>query len=95
MNYLMIFNLIGGLGLFIYGMKHIGNGLQAAAGKRLKRILEVLTNNRIMGILVGTGVTSIIQSSSATIGILMALQIPFIPLLVKFVNIIPPGVDKV
>lgn len=66
MDYKMVFNLIGGLGLFIFGMKIMGDGLQKATGDRLKRLLEVLTNNRVMGILVGTGVTSIIQSSSAT-----------------------------
>lgn len=66
MNLKMIFGLLGGLGLFVYGMKLMGDGLQKAAGERLKRILEVLTTNRILGILVGAGVTSIIQSSSAT-----------------------------
>ncbi|WP_133629209.1 Na/Pi cotransporter family protein [Fonticella tunisiensis] len=66
MNYKMFFSLLGGLGLFVYGMKLMGEGLQKAAGEKLKRILEVLTTNRILGILVGTGVTSIIQSSSAT-----------------------------
>lgn len=66
MNIKMIFGLIGGLGLFVYGMKLMGDGLQKAAGEKLKRILEVLTTNRILGILVGAGVTSIIQSSSAT-----------------------------
>jgi len=66
MDYKMIFSLVGGLGLFVYGMKLMGDGLQKAAGEKLKKILEVLTNNRFMGILVGAGVTSIIQSSSAT-----------------------------
>lgn len=66
MSYQMLFDLIGGLGLFVFGMKLMGDGLQKAAGDRLKKLLEVLTNNRIIGILVGTGVTSIIQSSSAT-----------------------------
>jgi len=66
MNYIMIFQLLGGLGLFVYGMKLMGDGLEKAAGDKLKKILEVLTTNRFMGVLVGTGVTSIIQSSSAT-----------------------------
>lgn len=66
MDYKMIFGLLGGLGLFVYGMKLMGDGLQKAAGDRLKRILEVLTTNRFLGVLVGTGVTAIIQSSSAT-----------------------------
>ncbi|KPU46348.1 hypothetical protein OXPF_00760 [Oxobacter pfennigii] len=66
MDYKMLFSLIGGLGLFIFGMKLMSDGLQKVAGDKLKKLLEILTNNRIMGILVGTVVTSIIQSSSAT-----------------------------
>lgn len=62
----MVFNLLGGLGLFIYGMKQMGDGLQKTAGKKLRQLLEMLTTNRIAGVLVGTGVTAIIQSSSAT-----------------------------
>jgi len=66
MDYKMIFQLLGGLGLFVYGMKLMGDGLQKAAGEKLKRMLEVLTTNKFLAVLVGTGVTSIIQSSSAT-----------------------------
>lgn len=62
----MIFGLIGGLGLFLYGMKVMGDGLEKAAGERLKKLIEVLTNNRVMGVVVGTVVTGVIQSSSAT-----------------------------
>lgn len=62
----MLIMLAGGLGLFIYGMKMMGDGLEKAAGSRLKRLLEILTENRFMGLLVGTIVTAIIQSSSAT-----------------------------
>ncbi|GFN35787.1 Na/Pi cotransporter family protein [Tepidimicrobium xylanilyticum] len=58
--------VLGGLGLFLYGMNIMGVGLQKAAGERLKRLIEILTNNRLMGVLVGTIVTMIIQSSSAT-----------------------------
>ena len=61
-----VFMLGGGLGLFLYGMKMLGDGLEKAAGSRMKRLLEILTSNRIMGILVGIIVTAIIQSSSAT-----------------------------
>lgn len=60
------FGILGGLGLFLYGMNLMGNGLQKAAGDKLKRIIELLTSNRFMGVLVGTFVTAIIQSSSAT-----------------------------
>ena len=61
-----IFYLLGGLGLFIYGMQQMGEGLQKAAGNKLKHFLGVLTVNPMVGVLVGTVVTSIIQSSSAT-----------------------------
>ncbi|MGI5852081.1 MAG: Na/Pi cotransporter family protein [Caldicoprobacterales bacterium] len=66
MNTSMIIMLAGGLGLFIYGMKLMGDGLEQAAGSRLKRLLEILTENRLMGLLVGAIVTAIVQSSSAT-----------------------------
>lgn len=62
----MILSFVGGLGLFLYGMNVMGEGLQQAAGNRLKKILEVLTNNRFLGVLVGISITGIIQSSSAT-----------------------------
>lgn len=58
--------ILSGLGLFLYGMTLMGAGLEKAAGERLKRIIELLTSNRFMGVLVGTFVTGIIQSSSAT-----------------------------
>ncbi|MDB0441270.1 Na/Pi cotransporter family protein [Clostridioides difficile] len=59
-------SLIGGLGLFLYGMSLMGEGLQKSAGDKLKKIIELLTSNVVMGVLVGTVVTGIIQSSSAT-----------------------------
>lgn len=62
----MIFTLLGGLALFIYGMQQMGEGLQKAAGEKMKKILQMLTGNPLLGILVGTVVTMIIQSSSAT-----------------------------
>ena len=58
--------LLGGLGLFLYGMQMMGSGLEAAAGNRMKRILERLTSNPILGVLVGGVITAVIQSSSAT-----------------------------
>ncbi|MDK2917887.1 MAG: phosphate:Na+ symporter [Candidatus Petromonas sp.] len=60
------FGVLGGLGLFLYGMNVMGTGLQKVAGEKLKKLIEILTNNRFMGVLVGAGVTAIIQSSSAT-----------------------------
>jgi len=62
----LIFGALGGLGLFLLGMKNMSEGLQKVAGDRLRNILEALTNNRIMGMLVGLFVTAIVQSSSAT-----------------------------
>ena len=59
-------NLIGGLGLFLFGMSYMGDGLQKAAGSKMKDILAALTKNKLMGVLVGTLVTGVIQSSSAT-----------------------------
>lgn len=60
------FSLLGGLALFLYGMQLMSNGLEAAAGNRMKQILEKLTANRFLGVLVGAGITAVIQSSSAT-----------------------------
>ena len=62
----MTMALLGGLALFLYGMKLMGEGLEKAAVERLKRLLEALTRNPLMGLLVGVVFTMIIQSSSAT-----------------------------
>lgn len=62
----LVFGIVGGLGLFLYGMTLMSNGLQKAAGDKLKSIISMLTSNRLMGIAIGTIVTMIIQSSSAT-----------------------------
>lgn len=66
MDVMMIFSLLGGLGLFLYGMKMMSDGLETVAGDRMRRTLEVLTTNRFAGVGVGAGITAIIQSSSAT-----------------------------
>ncbi len=58
--------VLGGLGLFLYGMNIMGAGLEKAAGKKLNRLIEVLTTNRFMAVIVGALVTMIVQSSSAT-----------------------------
>ncbi len=58
--------MFGGLGLFVYGMNLMGEGLERASGDKLKGLLELITENRFMGVLVGTFVTTLIQSSSAT-----------------------------
>ncbi|MFQ9933790.1 MAG: Na/Pi cotransporter family protein [Lachnospiraceae bacterium] len=61
-----IMGLLGGLALFLYGMHMMSTGLEAAAGNKMKQILERLTKNPILGVLVGAVITAIIQSSSAT-----------------------------
>ena len=62
----IIMGMIGGLGLFIYGIQLMGDGLQKTAGDRLRKVIEILTSKPWRGVLVGAGVTGIIQSSSAT-----------------------------
>ncbi len=66
MNVFMVFLLLGGLGMFLYGMKLMSDGLEGIAGDRMRRVLEKLTTNRLAAVGVGAGVTCIIQSSSAT-----------------------------
>ena len=62
----VLIETIGGLGIFILGMKMMTDGLQLSAGDKIRRILEAVSSNRVIGCLTGTGVTAIIQSSSAT-----------------------------
>ena len=66
MSVIMIFSLLGGLGLFLYGMKMMSDGLENMAGDRMRSVLEKLTRNRLSAVGVGAGVTAVIQSSSAT-----------------------------
>lgn len=66
MSILMIFSLLGGLGLFLYGMKMMSDALENMAGDRMRRVLELLTSKRLAAVGVGAGVTAVIQSSSAT-----------------------------
>ena len=61
-----ILSLLGGLALFLYGMQMMSSGLEAAAGNKMKQILEKLTSNRFLAVAVGTVITAVIQSSSAT-----------------------------
>ena len=61
-----IMGLLGGLALFLYGMQMMSQGLENAAGDKMKQILEKLTSNRLLGVLVGAVITAVIQSSSAT-----------------------------
>lgn len=87
----VIFGLIGGLALFLYGMNSMSDALQKAAGERMKKILGFLTRNPVMGVLAGALVTAVLQSSSATT--VMAFKISnyiypiiFIGFLLNFVS---------
>lgn len=66
MIFAAILGLLGGLALFLHGMQMMSSGLEAAAGDRMKSILERLTANRFLGVLVGAAITAVVQSSSAT-----------------------------
>ena len=66
MDIFSILTMIGGLALFLYGMQVMGDGLKKASGGKLEMILEKLTSNKMMAVLLGAGVTAVIQSSSAT-----------------------------
>ena len=66
MGILQIFTLLGALGMFLYGMNLMSSGLQKAAGERLRRFLSAMTSNPFKGVMTGLGITTIIQSSSAT-----------------------------
>lgn len=61
-----VFSLFGGLALFLYGMNRMGEGLELAAGNRMQKILERLTTNKLLGVMLGAVITAVIQSSSAT-----------------------------
>lgn len=69
----ILFTFIGGLGIFLYGIKQMGDGLQASAGDRLRSILNRFTSNPVMGVLAGMIVTILIQSSSGTTVITIGL----------------------
>ncbi len=66
MQVMDVFTLVAGLGLFLYGIKEMGEGLEKAAGHKMQHLLEVLTRNKVTAVLVGALVTGVIQSSSAT-----------------------------
>ena len=66
MNFFGFLTLLGGLALFLYGMELMGDGLKKTSGGRLEHILETLTSSKLRGVLLGLGVTAVIQSSSAT-----------------------------
>ena len=67
MDFFDLLTMMGGLALFLYGMHMMGEGLSRVSGSKLENILEKLTNNPVKAVLVGAGVTAVIQSSTATI----------------------------
>ncbi len=69
----IVLGLLGGLALFLYGMQMMSGGLEAAAGSKMKKILEKLTSNRFLGVAIGAGITALVQSSSATTVMLVGL----------------------
>ncbi|MGN0431127.1 MAG: Na/Pi cotransporter family protein [Lachnospiraceae bacterium] len=83
-----ILSMVGGLALFLYGMHMLGEGLAKASGGRLESILEKLTNNPVKAVLVGAGVTAIIQSSSATTVMVVGFVNSAIMTLEQAVNVI-------
>ena len=71
MDIFSVIAFLGGLAFFLYGMSMLGDGLSRASGGKMEKILEKLTNNRIKAVLLGAGVTAVIQSSSATTGMVV------------------------
>ena len=67
MSFESVLMMLGGIGMFLYGMKLMGSSLESAAGAKMERILEKLTSNKAKGVALGAGVTAVIQSSAATI----------------------------
>ena len=82
-TFTIILSLLSGVALFLFGMSLMGDGLKKVAGNKLELVLYKLTNTPLKGVLLGTAVTAIIQSSSASVGILQALSSTG---LVTFVN---------
>ena len=62
----IVLNVIGGLGIFLYGMENMANAMQKVAGDKLKNVIAIVTKNRFLGVLVGIIITILVQSSSVT-----------------------------
>ena len=73
MNIFSVISLLGGLSMFLYGIEVMGDGLKNSSSAALKNVLEKVTTNTLMGVLTGTLVTAVIQSSTATIVLTVAL----------------------
>ena len=88
MDFFDLLTMLGGLALFLYGMHMMGEGLSRVSGGKLESILERLTNNPVKAVLVGAGVTAVIQSSSATIVMVVGFVNSGIMQLTQAVNVI-------
>jgi len=75
---LVLFALLGGTALLLYGVRLVGEGLQRAAGTRLRHVLSTLTGNRFKALAVGAGVTAVLQSSSATTVMLVGFALTWL-----------------
>ena len=82
------FNVIGGLGIFLIGMKNMSEGMQTVAGDKLRKMINAVTNNRILGCGVGTAVTTIIQSSSVTTVMVVGMVNAGLMTLVQAISVI-------
>jgi len=72
----VLFQTLGGLGLFVFGMRIMSDGLKKVAGKKLRAVLSAVSSNRVLACVTGTAITSIIQSSSATSIMVVGLLMP-------------------
>jgi len=84
----MVFTIIGGLGIFLLGMKNMSEGIQAVAGDRLRKMINAVTNNRLMACGVGTGVTMLVQSSSITTVMVVGMVNAGVMTLVQAIGVI-------
>ncbi|HPY77137.1 MAG TPA: Na/Pi symporter, partial [Anaerohalosphaeraceae bacterium] len=84
----IIYQVCGGLGIFLLGMKNMSEGMQAVAGERLRRMIGAVTNNRLMACGLGTVVTMIIQSSSVTTVMVVGLVNAGLMTLVQAIGVI-------
>ena len=75
----MILSLLSGVALFLFGMQLMGDGLKMVAGDKLESFLYKMTNTSLKGVALGAGVTSVIQSSSATTVMVVGISVPVLP----------------
>lgn len=84
----IIFKVVGGLGIFLVGMKYMSEGMQTVAGDKIRKMINAVTNNRLVGCGIGTAVTSIIQSSSVTTVIVVGMVNAGLMTLTQAINVI-------